>query len=675
MSKRRFEDFPFLESRKRLVFVSVGLAFFFCLLLVQFYRIQIIEGDKWRKKALAQHRISVVEPCRRGTFYSNTSLREGHPDGLIPFVTDVPKSHLYVDSMAIPLECRPVILKNLASLFQLTEEGKKYVAAQLDKKSRSRKLVLWMSQEKRKEVEAWWFPFAKQHKIARNALFFVQDFKRSYPYGKLLGQILHTVREDKDPKTHEQMPTGGLELVLHSYLQGKEGKRVLLRSPRNALDFGTVVEAPEDGADVFLTINHHLQALCEEEIAKAVERAEAKNGWAIMMDPYTGEILAWAQYPFFEPASYREFFNNPSWKDRSQIKGIVEPFEPGSTMKPLTMAICFKANEELKKRGKSPILVPSEKVATSNGFFPGRSKPIKDTKLHHYLNMYMALQKSSNIYMARMIERVINQLGDEWYRNALQETFGFGIKTGIELPGESIGLLPSPHRKHPNGKVEWSKPTPYSISFGHNILTTSLQMVRAYGILANGGYDIHPTLIRKIVKSHRDGTKEVLVDNEAKKEKEIRKSLLDPVSLQEVIKGMRYVTKPGGGAVRADIFGYTEAGKTATSEKVINGTYSKKDHISTFIGFAPVDRPRFVLMVVIDEPAYKVIPGIGRNQFGGVCASPVFAEIGKKALQYLGEEPDDPFGFPAGDPRRDRSKAIWVPESERLKELYDSWNS
>ena len=674
MSDRRLDGFLLLESRKRLVFLSVGLAFLFCLLLIQFYRIQIIEGGKWQKKALAQHQLRVVEPCRRGAFYSNTSIREGHPEKAIAFAFDVEKFHLYADVVSIPEVCKSEIIEKIAAIFSVDKQEKTKIEEQLHKKSRSRKIVLWMGQDKRKEVEKWWFPFAKKYKIPRNALFFVQDFQRSYPYGKMLGQILHTVREERDPKTHEQIPTGGLELFLQSYLQGKEGKRVFLRSPRNSLDFGTVVASPEDGADVYLTINHYLQAMCEEEIAKAVEKAGAKNGWAIMMDPHTGEILAWSQYPFFEPASYRSFFNDPSLHQRTQIKGIIEPFEPGSTMKPLTIAICFKANEELKKRGEPPLFFPNEKVATSNGFFPGRSKPIKDTRVHHFLNMYMALQKSSNIYMARMVQRIIERLGDDWYRNTLQETFGFGLKTGVELPSESIGLLPSPHKKHPNGAVEWSKPTPYSIAFGHNILVNSLQMIRAYGILANGGYDIRPSLIRKIVKTNRDGRKDVLFDQSKIKKNRERTSLLDPVALSEILKGMMYVTKPGGGAPRADIFGYTEAGKTATSEKVIGGTYSKKDHISTFIGFCPVKKPRFVLMVVIDEPAFKIIPGVGRNQYGGVCAAPIFCEIGKKALQYLGVEPDDPFGFPVGDPRRDPTKAIWVKETEKLKDLYDSWN-
>lgn len=144
--------------------------------------------------------------------------------------------------------------------------------------------------------------------------------------------------------------------------------------------------------------------------------------------------------------------------------------------------------------------------------------------------------------------------------------------------------------------------------------------------------------------------------------------------MQEIVCAMKYNTKPGGTSSRADIFGYTEVGKTGTSEKVINGQYSKKDHISTFVGFAPLSNPCFVLLIAIDDPEYKYIEGVGKNQLGGVCCAPAFREIGTRALQYLGVEPDDPFGFPPGDPRHDAQKADWYKETKELKELFDQWN-
>jgi cell division protein FtsI (penicillin-binding protein 3) len=653
---------PTSQDRKRLVLVALFVFFLFTLLIAQYYKIQIVEGEKWSRAAKKQHQLVVVEPFKRGLFYSNTSIKKGHPEKPQPFVVDVPKFHLYADPDAIPEKCRSDVVVSLAKLLNLRPEDSVKLKAQLDKKSRSRKLVMWLKPEMQEAVNQWWLPFAKAKKIPRNALFFIQDYKRSYPFGKLLGQVLHTLREDKDDATHQSIPTGGLEAAFNNHLKGKEGKRVILRSPRNPLDTGKVVVKPEHGADVYLTINHCLQAIAEEEIAKAVVNANAKGGWAIMMDPKTGEILALAQYPWFAPASYRDFFNDPKLEEHTKVKALIDPFEPGSTMKPITLAIALKANKELKKQGKHPIFSPHEKVATGIGHFPGRGKPLKDLRTHRFLNMYMGLQKSSNVYMAKMVQRVLDTLGDDWYRAALKEIFGFGVKTNIELSGESAGLLPMPGKKHPNGTLEWSKATPYSLAMGHNILANSLQMLRCYGIFANGGIEVQPTLIRKIVKTDSEGKQTVILDNTKSERTQSFRRVLEPEIVSEVVTAMRYVMKPGGSAARGDIPGYTAAGKTGSSEKVVNGVYSKKNHISSFIGFAPVKDPKFVLVVVIDEPEHKYIPGVGKNHLGGGCCAPGFREIGLRALQYLGVPPDDP------------DKKEWMDNVASLKKLYMEWN-
>lgn len=666
---------PDLSARKRLVWVSLFVFSLFCLLIVQFFRIQIIEGEKWTRQAKAQHQLVVTEPFKRGLFYSNTSIKRGHPETPQAFVIDVPKFHLYADPNSIPENFRNEIAGKVCKLLNLQGEAVQKLREQFEKKTRSRKLALWLEKEQCDSINQWWFHYARSKKIVRNALFFVQDYKRSYPFGKLLGQVLHTVREEKDTKTHQPVPTGGLELVFDKILQGKEGKRQILRSPRHPMETGKILSEPEDGADVYLTINHYLQAIAEEEICKAVKNANAKSGWAVLMDPRTGEIWALAQYPWFEPAEYRNYFNDPKLQAHTKIKAISDPYEPGSTMKPLTIAIALKANAELKKQGKKPIFSPLEKIPTANGSFPGRSKPIHDLgRVHPYLNMYLAIQKSSNIYMARIVQRIVEALGEKWYRDTLQEIFGFGVKTGIELPSESPCVLPTPGKLHPNGRMEWSKATPFSISFGHNILVNSFQMLRCYGILANGGFDVKPTLVRKVIRKKRDGSEEVLLDNTTEERVKAFQRLLEPEIVEEVVKAMKAVTKPGGSASKGDIYGYTEAGKTATTEKIVGGTYSKKNNIATFVGFAPVKDPRFVLLVAVDEPEFKYIPGVGKNQLGGNCCAPAFREIGLRALQYLGVEPDDPHGYPAGDPRRDETKADWLKEVKALKELYQQWN-
>lgn len=659
------------SDRRRLLGVAIFLSLLFSLLIFRFYQIQIVEAEKWTRDALAQHQYVAIEPFMRGSFYSNTSIKKGHPEESQPFVIDVPKFHLFIDPDSIPVGLKNKMAQELFSLLRLSASEKKRLRAEFDKKSRSRKIASWLDREERKTIEAWWNRFFAKEKIVRNALFFLSDYKRSYPFGTMLGSVLHTVQAEKDPLTQQSIPTGGLEMLFHPYLKGKLGKKLILRSPRHPLDTGKILEAPENGADIYLTINHYLQAIAESELQKGVQEAGASGGWAVMMDPFTGEILALAQTPSFDPSHYAKYFNDPSQQESTRVKAVSDCFEPGSIFKPITLAICMKANEELIQKGRAPLFSPEEKIAVSNGWFPGRSTPLKDGRSHRYLNMFLGLQKSSNVYMGRLIHRLIETMGDAWYRKTLNEVFGFGQKTNVELPAESGGLLPTPGKLHPNGKLEWSVPTPYSLAIGHNILINSMQMVRAYAILANGGKAVQPHLLRKIVKTLPDGTQKTLVDNTSYR---ASVQVLSPAITEKIVRGMKFVTKEGGTSKRADIMGYTEAGKSGTSEKIIRGNYSKENHISSFLGFAPAKNPRFVLIVSIDEPEIKLIPGVGKQQHGGVCAAPVFREIATRALQYLGVAPDDPYGYSYGDPRRDSVKADWAKEVQALKELYDQWN-
>ncbi|MCB1108845.1 MAG: penicillin-binding protein 2 [Chlamydiia bacterium] len=630
----------------RLTGIATFLFALFTLLILQFYKIQVIEGDKWQQKAEKQHQFSLSMPGKRGVFYSNPIAASPKP-----LVIDVSKYHIYIDPGSIPEEQREAIA---LSLTDMVDGDYTFVRAQFDKRSRSRRIATWVSRDRMVQIEGWWKTFSRQNKLPTNAVFYVQDWKRSYPYGSLLGQVLHTVREN-----HE--PTGGVESYFNRYLQGASGKRVLMRSPRHSLEADKVVSLPVDGADVYLTIDPTLQAIAEQEIAKAAQRVHAKAGWAVMMDPQTGEILALAQYPFFEPKHYAQFYNHPELTEHTKVKAITDCFEPGSTIKPITVALALLANEELRKRGEKPLFSPDEKIRSDDGLIPGTHHRIRDVSNHRFLNMELAILKSSNVYMGKLAERICTRLGPKWYADQLKNIFGFGFKTNIELPAEAKGLIPNP-----NNSSQWSKPTPYTLSIGYNMLATSLQMTRAFAIIANGGYDVKPTILRQI---KRGGS--VLVDNAPKR---LERKLPAGIS-EQLISALKYVTKPGGSGTRADIRGYTEAGKSGTSEKIIDGKYDKKIHFSSFIGFAPANDARFVLFIGIDEPEYRFIPGYGKTHFGGKCAAPAFREIAKRSLAYLGVAPDDPHGYPVGDPRYNPDKADSLIEAKALKELYDEWNN
>jgi cell division protein FtsI (penicillin-binding protein 3) len=661
-------------ERSRLLWVALFVFILFSFLIAQFYMVQIIEGEKWLRQAQKQHFFIVKEPFVRGTFYSNTSIKKGHPIKPQPFVIDVPKYHLYVDPESIAARFREEVAQTLIGQLNLSVDEHLNFRQQFDKQSRSRKLAMWLDKETHQAIQRWWSSYSKQYKIPRNALFFVKDYQRSYPFGKLLGQVLHTIQNHKDEKTNQALPTGGLELYFNHYLKGKQGKRRLLRSPKNSFETGEVITYPEHGADVYLTINHYLQAIVEEELEKGVNKCKAKGGWAAMMDPRTGEILALAQYPFFNPADYQLYFNDPQLIEHTKVKAITDANEPGSVFKPFTIAIALKANQQLLQKKQDLLFYPEEKIATSNGRFPGRSKPITDTKLHYYLNMDMAMQKSSNIYMGRLAEKIVARLGNDWYRRQLQQVFGFGEKTYLELPAESPGVLPTPGKCHRSGALEWSVPTPFSLAIGHNIQVTSVQLLRSYAVLANGGYLVKPTLISKIVKRDKHGVEYILVDYTTPERLKEFPKVLDESIVKRVVQSMRYVTKPGGTALKADVPGYTEVGKTSTAKKIVNGAYSETLYCPTFTGFTPVDQPAFVLAITMDEPEYGYIPGIGKNHHGGNCTADVFREISKRSLEYLGIPPDDPHGYPYGDPRYDSSKIKWMPETRKLQEIYDKWN-
>ncbi|NGX31653.1 MAG: Penicillin-binding protein 2 [Chlamydiae bacterium] len=637
------------------------IAFVFCLfglLFYRFFQIQVIEHEKWLH--LAQNQYEKIEEVafQRGVFYSNNLKGETTHT---PLVVDVVKYHVFVDPKSIPDELKPTLCHQLCQLLNLEEET---TQQEFYKQARARRIKAFIDIKEKHDVELFFARFSKKHKIPTNALFFTQDTKRQYPFGHLLGQVLHTVRDEKDPITKRAFPTGGLEMELNKVLQGSFGKQKHLVTPRRKINLGQEIQKVKNGAKVFLTINHHIQAICEKALKEGVIKAGAKGGWAIILDPQNGHVLALAQYPFFDPNEYTSYFNDESLLDHTRYRGITDLYEPASIMKPITCAIALLGNEILAKQNKSPLFDPEAKTPTTNPIFPGRTKPLKDVRLHYFLNMNMAIQKSSNIYMARLVEKIIATFGNEWYREALQ-LFGFGQKTHIELPSEQAGIVPKPGRLHPNGTLEWSRPTPYSLAMGHNLLASSMQMVTAFSALANGGYLVKPTLIKKITSEG-----EVLHEHVPKRIQILPKKIVD-----RVVEAIQYVTKIGGAARLANVYGYTEAGKTGSSEKVIHGTYSKDKHFSSFVGFSPAKNAKLCMIVTVDEPEVKFIPYLGRNQHGGICAAPIFREVVTQVFDYLGIEEDDPYGYPQNDIRYDFEKAHYVKKTKELAELYQQWNA
>lgn len=655
--------------RSRLIAVLITTFALFSLLIVRYFQIQVVEQEKWSRHAFAQHSTLVDIPFRRGTFFSNTEVKNHHYEENQPLALDVVKFHLHIDPSQIPPKCATEMIRALSEKIEIKDP--KRFADQFAMKSRNRRLAMWLDREQKEEIQNWFARYRKSAHLPANALFFVRDYKRSYPFGKLLGQVLHTIRDRKEEETMQGVPTGGLEAFFHEKLKGKKGRRRMLRSPLNTMEADEQVDSPQDGADIYLTINHTLQAIAEEELERGARACEAKGGWAVMMDPHSGELLALAHYPFFEPERYPDYFNDPKKLIQTSVRAISDAHEVGSVMKPLIYALFLQANQELLLEGQEPLFDPLAKMETTRSRFPGRmNHPLKDTSPSRYLNLDMALRKSSNIYIAEVMERLMERKGRLWLRENLCDCFGLSKKTGVELPGEASGFLPSPGRTYSNGALEWSLPTPYSLAMGHNLLVTGVQLVRAYAVLANGGFLVEPTLVKKIVHKNPERC-EVWETSSPKR-------VLSSEVTDRIVEAMKYVTKRGGTGWRGDIYGYSEAGKSGTAEKIENGVYSREKYLSSFVGFAPAqvgkNTTRFVLLVTLEEPSPTVRLGGSRNYHGGACAAPIFREIARRSLEYLGVAPDDPYGYPRNDPRRDAQKADWLVETAELDALYKSWN-
>lgn len=631
--------------------------------------IQILESEKWQSKARSQHIRVIHDEAMRGQFFGTYRSPNLSNNKKITFTSNILSYGLYVDSKSIPQEAH----KDVVDLFQdICNVSEEFTRKQLLIESRFRRVISDVSSEMEQKILSRWKEIAKKFKAPRNAVFSIKHYKRVHPCGSLLGQLLHTVRKDSD-KEGLPVPTGGLEEVFKEVLEGKKGTRSLIKTVHASIDQSSDVAhvLPVSGTSITLTIDPNIQAICERELEKGVNAVEAKSGTAVMMDPYSGEVMAIAHYPFFNPDVYNEYYASEELIEQTKNSALVDVFEPGSVMKPLTCALLLLGNEKVVSQKGESFFDPELPFDVSSTKFKGRG-PLRDPTQHKRLNMNMALQKSSNIYMARNTGKLIDLLGPEWYRSHLLTIFGIGQKTGFEAPCESMGFIPRIGKTHQNGALEWSMPTPFALSMGYNLTTTAMQLTRAFCIFANGGYLVFPTCIRSVEMPYELKEKKpalAAIINRA-----TPKKVLPLHICKKIVNGMQFVMTKEGSGRHGRVPGYTSAGKSGTSEKISHGRYKNNVHHSKFVGFAPVNNPELVLCVCIDEPKKKYVDGVGSTHLGGVSAAPVFREITRMTLKYLGRKEDNPYYYSEGDPRTCSSKVEWAKETKDLKKLYDEWN-
>jgi cell division protein FtsI (penicillin-binding protein 3) len=371
------------------------------------------------------------------------------------------------------------------------------------------------------------------------------------------------------------------------------------------------------GHDLYLTIDQGIQNLAEQELARAAQTFEALSASVVVVAPQTGEILALATWPSYNPNDYRF-----SEMGSRRLRGIADRFEPGSSMKIFTLAAGLE----------TAVVRPNELMFCENGSMKVDGVTIPDTHPAGWLSVSQALALSSNICFAKVGMKVGAQRLHDVFRR-----FGFGEETGVPLPGEASGvLLP---RSRPWVPVETA-----TAAFGHGITVTNLQLAMATAAIANGGRLMEPILVRRV----QSGTGELVREAAPR----VRRQVVPAGVARAVTEMMIAVTEGDGTGVQARVNGFSVSGKTGTAQKADprTGRYSQDNYVASFVGFVPARRPVLAMAVTIDEPMVE--------HSGGAVAAPVFRRIAEGALTFMGVTPE-------GKPVTDVQKLVGVADPAR----------
>nr|MBA3696378.1 penicillin-binding protein 2 [Methylotenera sp.] len=373
----------------------------------------------------------------------------------------------------------------------------------------------------------------------------------------------------------------GFELAMNDTLSGKEGsRRVIKDRAGHIVEDLQAVKVPQDGHDVVLSIDRRIQYLAHRELARAVDLYKAKAGAAIVLDAKTGEVLAMVNVPTYNP-------NNPvNIQGKSRNRAIVDVFEPGSTMKPVTIAAGLESGQ----------YTPETKIQTSPGTLSIGPATIHDSHAHGILSVAEVIQKSSNVGSSKIALSL-----DKKYMWSTFNQMGFGTKTHIGFPGEASGRL----RDY---KI-WRPIEQATMSFGNGISVTLLQLARAYTVFANDG-ELKPVSLLKL--------------NDAP----VGSQVFSAETAHEIKDMLEMVVAPGGTALKAQVLGYRVGGKTGTTHKLGPHGYEKDKYVGSFIGMVPASNPRLIMAVMIDEPTTG-------EYYGGTIAAPVFSAVMADTLRML----------------------------------------
>ncbi len=549
---------------------AVACAFFllgFVVVLLRLFDLHILQAEMMTEKAKRQHHTIVTLDSTRGAILD----RHGRA--------------LALDVDVHSVSASPVAVQNPTAVAARLSTVLEVPRPELEQRLRGDREFVWIKRKIDSDyatrVDAMALPGINMEK----------EKQRFYPKGTLLAHVLGFAGIDRQGLE-------GLEFGYERYLQG-QARRVLLH--RDALGRVIFPERQQEadslsGHTIHLTIDEVIQYMAEKALESAVERTRARGGAIIVMDPRTGGILAWTLRPTFDP-NHVAGVSPDRWRNRA----VTDPYEPGSTMKAILAAAALEEG----------LVEPETLIYAGHGEMPISGTVLHDHEKAGWLTFQEAIQRSSNVAAAKTALALGKHRMYEYLR-----AFGFGEKTGIDLPGESVGIL-----KPPN---QWGKRALPSIAIGQGIAVTPLQLVTAVSAIANEGALMKPFVVERIHSTQGD-----VVWNQ---EPEVRRRPIRRRTARTLTALLENVVVRGTGK-RAAIHGYRVAGKTGTAQKFdpTIGAYSSTKLIASFVGFAPVEHPQFVMLVVIDEPQGPA--------WGGVVAAPVFREVGEQVLRHLKTPP------------------------------------
>ena len=588
------QGYPGLLGRRVRVWSAVATALF-VLLAARLGWVQVIRHNYYSNEADND----VIRHWRLRAPRGNIYDRNGLPLALNLNLFSVTADPKYIPNPA-------AAAKQLAPILRMPEAevAEKLVREKIGQEGKKKEMRFARLRENVDEPIA-----AALRKLNLPGLIVTRRGKRAYPHGAIAAALLGFVGDDTQG-------LGGIEARYQRQLAGEDGRALVMldgRLPRSRTQIPdrTVVEKEmTPGSSVVLTIDMNLQAAADEALAKAVKNAHAKGGTAVVMDPRTGEVLALANQPSFDPNQFAQ--SKPAtWVSQA----VVSPFEPGSTFK--TITACAALEEGVYAHGETVNCSGTRQVGNRTIGCARHG----GSRAHGVVDLNMMIVKSCNVALGTVALQLGPRRLYHWVRK-----LGFGERTGIELPSESPGLLTRPE--------SWSQIQVANVGFGQGVSVTALQLLAAYCAIANGGYKVQSRVVKLITTGESAQPQEL--------PKPVR--VLSSKTCDRMKKSLQGVVDEGTGE-QAQIPGRRVAGKTGTAQKPTpEAGYHSGKYVGSFVGFAPVGDPRLAVIVVIDEPQ--------GSHYGGVVAAPAFREIMERGLSYLHVPPDTKDRAGGGEPGR-----------------------